>query len=74
MPEIKTKFQNGEKVFIVGADPFDYPTEIESILLEKSMEPRYKVNHGYVNESDLRTKEEQLVFIQAELVKFIQRP
>jgi hypothetical protein len=71
MPGLNTKFSMGEKVYKVNQNPFNSPTAITGVMVE-SAGIKYCVGcHDWIWENGLRSKTEQLAFIQAETVKFV---
>ena len=70
MPGINTKFDMGEKVYTVNQNPFKPSKGVTGVMVE-SAGVKYCVDNTWEWENSLRSKTEQLAFIQAETVKFI---
>jgi hypothetical protein len=74
MNTIETRFAIGDMVYRSDEGLFSEPREITAILKDKNHDEPYYYLGGCNNypESSLRTKDEQIIAIQARVVKFIQ--
>ena len=58
-----TKFKIGDQVFRKTGGPFETPSTIDGIIIDRRWkQPQYKLDNCSWNEDDLRSMNEQIVY------------